>query len=345
MSKQMMSWSSAAVVVVAMMLSATAQAAAWRTCNGTPVTWESGHFGTTRVSCSIPSSGDVSSAYWNAVGQWQSISPVINSTTVWPVEHCYSTHGDGYNDVMLAARADIDGNNGLTILQLDGCTWWFSTENIIEADAMVASDMTFYNPDESQWADSVSGRMTMVHELGHSHGLQHYDSLGVMKTLAPRAYAGGTGDHAAVLPDDDYGIRTLYGANSYRNLFASAQGVNGILSSPVTVNVCRNQSLSVGFTFGNMGSIDANNFRIRLSMANVPPPSGFTGGYTLGYWTGWASADGWYTSYYGFTVPYVPTGIYWLYFRVDDNNQFSETREYDNVTHSPMTLNVMNCTY
>jgi len=348
MFKQIMKWSSA-LVMGAVMLSGAAEAAAWRTCNGKPVKWESGHFGTVRNRCSIADSGDVNASYWNAISQWQSISGVINSTSTWPADRCYITHGDGYNDVALVNRSNIDGNHGLTILQLDGCTWSWSTQYIDEADAMVSNDMSFHNPDESQWTDTTSGRVTFLHELGHAHGLQHSDNFGIMCTHQARPYVGGTGDHVSVLSDDDWGIRQLYPSNSYRNLFASAQKMNGTSATTfnvgTTINVCRNQPLSIGFTFGATGNSGADGFRIRMSMANQPPPSGFTGGYDLGYWNGWVSADGVYSSYYSVTVPNVPTGIYWIYFRVDDNSLFSESREYDNVTHSPMTLNVQNCWY
>jgi hypothetical protein len=335
-----------ALLGAAVLVPAAASAAAWRTCNGKAITWESGRFAVVRNRCSIADSGSRNESYWNAISQWRSVNGVIGDTLVWPADRCYLDHGDGWNDVAVVARADIDGNNGLTLVYSDGCTWWFSTEHLSETDVMVASDMTFTNPDESQ-AVTDSGRMTFAHEFGHAHGLIHSESFGVMRTYQPRPLAGGTGDHVSILPDDATGIRALYGGPAYQNLIASAQMISGssvvTTNAPGTVYVCRNQLINPAFSFANTGSLAVNSFRIRLFINNVAPPAGFTGGWDLGYWFGWISGTGSYSGTFGARVPNVPVGLYWIYFRVDDNNLVSELREHDNVTHNAMRLYVMNC--
>ena len=338
---------SVGAVLFSLSLSNGAQAAAWYTCNGTPVRWASGHFGVVRNSCSIGDWGDVADSYWNAIAQWQSVSPVINATYVWPPDHCYESHGDGWNDVGLVNRSDIDGNHGLTMVFYDSCFWWFDHQAITEADVMVANDMAFYNPDESQWTDTISGRDTFTHEMGHAHGFLHSEYFGQMRTYQPRPYVGGWGDHISILPDDAWGTRQLYGGPDYRNLFASAQKISGpnvvTTNVPWTINVCRNQPISVGFTFGNTGSLSVDSFRMRLFMNNSPPPWGFSGGWDLGYWQGWVSATGAYSGDFPVTVPNAPTGIYWLYMKVNDDGAVWESRDYDNVVHNAMTLNVQDC--
>ncbi len=336
-----------AVTLTTLPLSGQALAAAWSTCNGRNVVWGSGHFATVRNSCSIGDSGDRNSSYWNAIGQWQSVQGVINGTYVWPPDRCWITHGDGWNDVAVVNRGDIDGNNGLTLTFYDSCFWWWDTQHIVEADAMIASDMTFYNPDESQWTDRISGRDTFTHELGHAHGLLHSEYFGQMRTYQPRPYVGGWGDHISVLPDDAWGIRALYGGPGYRNLFASAQEISGpnvVTTNPAgTMYVCKNEPVNLRFTFGNTGSWGVDSFRIRVSMNNVPPLDGAWGGWDLGYWTGWVSPTGTYSGSYPVWVPDVPVGIYWLYFNVDDNWQIDELRHSDNITHNAMTLYVLDC--
>src|SRR5690242_3863353 len=113
----------AAIIIGALGLvsaSKTANAAAWNTCNGSPVIWRS-HIAINRNRCSIADTGVVNSAYWNGLRNWNNLIGIVTTFLVNPATDCVVDHGDGQNEVARSNRSDIDGNNGLTILQLGLC--------------------------------------------------------------------------------------------------------------------------------------------------------------------------------------------------------------------------------
>src|ERR1700755_20955 len=128
------------IVATLSVLTGAAEAARWNTCNGSPVKWR-GTVNIHRNRCSIPDTGIVNSAYWNGMRQWDRLSNVVDGTFVNGAGDCSISHGDVKNEVALVNRANIDANNGLTILQLGLC--FIGSNDIDEADVMIANDLSF----------------------------------------------------------------------------------------------------------------------------------------------------------------------------------------------------------
>ena len=63
----------ALVLATAFATATAAEAATWRTCNGSAVKWR-GTLNIHRNRCSIPDTGIVNSAYWNGMRQWDRLS-------------------------------------------------------------------------------------------------------------------------------------------------------------------------------------------------------------------------------------------------------------------------------
>src|SRR5918993_1779119 len=197
-----------------------AEAASWRTCNGSAVKWR-GTLNIHRNRCSIADTGIVNSAYWNGMRQWDRLSNVVDGTFVNPAGDCFISHGDGQNEVGLVNRANIDGANGLTVLQLGLC--FIGSNDIDEADVMIANDLSF-TPRNGNFL-GTTGRSTFVHEFGHLFGFLHHDVHAVMRTSPPHLLTGGS-EPSTVWPSDTIGMRSLYGFSISRpNLLPSALGV------------------------------------------------------------------------------------------------------------------------
>jgi hypothetical protein len=320
-------------------------AAVWSTCNGSPVKWRK-TLNVNRNRCSIPDSGAVKDAYLNGSGQWQQYKPVISGLFVNPATDCTINTGDGQNEVGLATRASIDGNNGLTFRQ-DG-TCFIGSNDIDEADILVANDMPFGDPAANSMTNvnPNPGRVTFVHEFGHLIAFEHENAFSIMKTQNPRPLVGGTSNHASVFPSDTIGLNALYGFNSQSNLVSSAHtfGTNVQLGNPTETRfVCRGQSVTVNFTIGQNGNVAAPLFRARVRLSQTAVPAGFS--FADG--TEVSAADfnfGGFSQFspsFTFTVPsFLPNGVHFVYFDVDTFSESAESKEDDNSTISGLALNI-----
>jgi hypothetical protein len=240
-------------------------------------------------------------------------------------------------------RATISGANGLTTVISDGCTFSWSTENISETDIMLANDMMFSPEDESfwSWSNAQQGRVTAIHEWGHALGLLHSEGFDVMRAATPEPVAGG--NTSEPYGDDANGARFLNGGFSV-NMFASAQKFSGGAISATdigtTINVCKNQAISVTYTVGNNGAVSTTSgFRIFVNTA----PNAYFGGWNMFNGFATVNAGSQFTETRILNVPFVNSGIYWILWQVDTGNSISEFNESDNAVHSAMTLNVMDC--
>ena len=177
-------------------MTGAAEAASWRTCNGSPVIWR-GTLNIHRNRCSIPDSGLVNSSYWNGMRQWDRVSTVVDGTFVNAASDCSIGHGDGENEVGLVNRSAIDGANGMTILQLGVC--FIGSNDIDEADVMIANDLSF-TPQNGDFR-GTTGRSTLrprVRSLlrlqprgracspAHDPAAPHYRRLGTIDGVAER---------------------------------------------------------------------------------------------------------------------------------------------------------------
>jgi hypothetical protein len=320
-----------------------AEAASWRTCNGSAVKWR-GTLNIHRNRCSIADTGIVNSAYWNGMRQWDRLSNVVDGTFVNGAGDCVIHHGDGQNEVGLVNRANIDGNNGLTILQLGLC--FIGSNDIDEADVMVANDMNFTARNGNFLG--TTGRSTFVHEFGHLFGFLHENAHAVLRTSPPHLITGGS-EPSTVWPSDSIGMNSLYGfAIARANLLPAALGVVGgsaqTLDPSSTVTVCRGGSSSTRVYLGNSGNIGSGTYNLRVRLSTTAPMAGYSGSTTVvSSFTHSIGAFSQGTFDLGFTVPFsLADGTYFIYTDMDHTSTITEIVESDNRTVSAKRIRV-NC--
>jgi len=190
------------VCIAVCAVTGSAEAARWRTCNGSAVKWR-GTLNIHRNRCSIADTGLVNSAYWNGMRQWNRLSNVVDGTFANPASDCFISFGDGQNEVGLTNRANINGANGLTVLQLGLC--FIGSNDIDEADVMIANDLSFTAHNGNFLG--TTGRSTFVHEFGHLFGFLHENAHDVMRTSPPHLLTGGA-EPSTVWPSDTIGMTT-----------------------------------------------------------------------------------------------------------------------------------------
>jgi hypothetical protein len=345
-------------------LLSTSGAGAFRylTCNGKPVRW-SAPFGTVQNLCSIPSGSPQAKAYASALSQWRGVEgmqDMVFHFGTWPSDHCSINLNDGVNDVALVESSVIDGALGTTIVVR-------SCEKIEEVNVLVAnlSAQSFENPDEAfavgtcPYALSRTGQATMLHELGHAHGLaitsaggpdNHPLNFTVMRPSPPVPLGGGGAAviHDQPMPDDAAGGRFLYPSDkTERNLMASAQRftTSGIRNTAPwkTIQRCRGETFSFRWTTANTGTVSLTSDQ-RFYLAPSPSAHGLTG-ITLATWFG-ATVDAQKEVHAAITVKIpctTPPGLYWLYHEADAGHVIAEVSESDNVIHNPLTIQVGGC--
>ncbi|MGE6762041.1 hypothetical protein ACQKGO_28780 [Corallococcus interemptor] len=328
--------------VAALVLGGTeAGAAAWDTCNGTPVKWYSGP-AVYRNRCSIPDSGNVNTAYWNGLRQWDDLSHLVSGYNVNAATDCALDHSDGQNEIGLCDRASIDGNNGVTYSVVGLC--FIGSNGIDEADVCIASDLDFTPRIGS--AFGTSGRSTFVHEAGHFFGFKHEGGHSILRTSPPHLVTGGY-EASTLWPTNAQGMNALYGYSVTKpNLLPSAMGVVGDVAQTLdpsgTKSVCRGTAQSVKFYVGNLGNAAVSSYSMRVRLSPTAPPNGYyestnvvgTFNHSLG-----AFSEGIYSL--GFTVPAsLPFNTYYVYLDMDPAGAVDELKENDNTTVSAMVLRV-----
>ena len=333
----------ALVVATACATATAADAATWRTCNGSAVKWR-GTLNIHRNRCSIADTGNVNSAYWNGMRQWDRLSDVVDGTFVNGAGDCLITHGDGQNEVGLVNRANIDGANGLTILQLGIC--FIGSNDIDEADVMIANDLSF-TPRNGNFL-GTTGRSTFVHEFGHLFGFLHEAGHTVLRTSPPHLLTGGS-EPSTVWPADTIGMNSLYGFSTSRpNLLPSALGVVSgsvqTLDSSSTVTVCRGGSSSTRVFLGNYGNAGSGTYNLRVRLNTTGPMAGYSlGTNVVSSFTHSLGAFSQGTFDLPFTVPFwLGDGVYFIYTDMDHTGSITEIREGDNTTVSAKRIRV-NC--
>ena len=328
--------------VAALVLGGTeAGAAAWDTCNGTPVKWYSGP-AVYRNRCSIPDSGNVNTAYWNGLRQWDDLSHIVSGYNVNAATDCSLDHSDGQNEIGLCDRASIDGNNGVTYSVVGLC--FLGSNGIDEADVCIASDLDFTPRIGS--AFGTSGRSTFVHEAGHFFGFKHEGGHSILRTSPPHLVTGGY-EASTLWPTNAQGMNALYGYSVTKpNLLPSAMGVVGDVAQTLdpsgTKSVCRGTAQSVKFYVGNLGNAAVSSYSMRVRLSPTAPPNGYyestnvvgTFNHSLG-----AFSEGIFSL--GFTVPAsLPFNTYYVYLDMDPAGAVDELKENDNTTVSAMVLRV-----
>ena len=343
-------------------------AASWNECNDVPIKLEGYPTPFYQNQCSIPQSSPQERSYFHAMFDIMQYVGAVSFGGLYSHVHngrCVIDHGDGRSQVALVNRGDIDGRAGLTRKQRDGCTFSWEEEHIEEADVMVADDMSFLNPDESQFLTTTigtkMGQIVMLHEFTHAVGLEHTTGFGVMRdgTAARVPFVGSTDNSGGfrnyLVGDDVFGIHRVYGfAALYRNLFVSSQlmrgGVlrnnnmdpnNGDTVYAGVQSRCPGNTLALYASVGNQGT---QSEKAELRVYANDGTNNYFGGTTLGLFT--ATIPRYGTVQAPVTVT-IPTGIprnvtLSVYVEIDSANQVNERREYDNYARSALQFRVGN---
>lgn len=328
-----------AALLVSLAAPPAAEAAVWRTCNGSPVIWRGGT-SVHRNRCSIADSGPTNSAYWNALDAWNRLAGAVTGFFVNATSDCSISHGDGENEIALVDRTTIDGNNGLTVLQLGPCV--IGANDLDEADVMIANDLGFL----PVWGNffGTTGRSTFVHELGHFFGFNHDDTHAVMRTSPPHLVGGGL-EPSTNWPSDAAGVGAVYGfVTSRPNLIPGALGVVGGVVQPldpvITFNMCRGGSRTTRVYLGNSGNLASGTYTIRIRLNTLSPTAGYSAAATVvASFSHSLAAFSQGTFDLPFTIPStLPDGIYYIYVDLDPAGAIPETLEGDNSTVSAMRI-------
>jgi hypothetical protein len=337
-----------AVLLTGVFLASQANAYTYTTCDGDKVVW-SNSFEMVQNTFSIPFGGQREVAVDQAIARWRNVRGMLDMVSMSSGINPFSfvVTPDGQNDVAVALRANIGGNNGLTLMVADTC-WVGGGMEWVEADVFAASDLGF-GPLEQTVLAKTSGRSTFLHEFGHAHGLDHAQFFNNMRVPQPRPLVGGLGETLDVLPDDAQGGRFLYPSwKSEINLFASAHRRNTstdkiLVNTGGTVFSCTGGggTITINATAGNNGTIDLpQTERWWLSTSD----QAFNGGIQIGQLDNTVyAANKTKTKQVTWTIPALPVGTYFLYHGVDVLDQIDESREDDNVAREALTIKVIKC--
>jgi len=350
------------VILVGVFVSRPAWAYRDLTSDGKPVRWDK-PFGLVQNLCSIPAGTTQSKAYAAALGEWRRIGGMADMAYhygTWPTSHCFIQLDDGWNDVALVDASSIDGALGATIIVRSGA-------RILEVNVLVANLFTqgFENPDEAfapgtcPFSPERLGMSSLLHELGHAHGLaissaggpdNHPLGFTIMRPSPPVPLGGGGTSyiHAKPMPDDAACGRFLYPSDKPEtNLMASAQKLaSGSIDNTApwkTVQRCRGETITFSFTIANTGTVSVASDQ-RFFIAPSSSAHGWAG-ITLGTWYGaMVNAQKQVHPSLTTTIPCgTPKGLYWLYHEADAGKAVVESIETDNVIHNPLTIQVLDC--
>jgi hypothetical protein len=336
----------AAALLTGFFAASHANAAAFWTCNGNPVTWED-PFAMVPNTFSVPPGGLRDASVNNAINSWRGVAgmtDMVSKSSTVTIGNSITT-GDGQNDVATVPRANIGGNNGLTLMINSLC---FLSSSWEEADVTAASDLNFGSVKQDTLV-SNSGRSTFMHEFGHAHGLDHIQKFNNMRVPQPRPVVGGPNETVDVLPDDADGGRFLYPTgNKEVNLFASAQRLNTgtdkiVMNQSGSVTSCSTGGggITLNSTVGNNGTVDVTQTERWWVSTD---PNAFNGGIQIFQWTnGTFKANSVFTRQVTFKMPALPVGTYFLFHGVDVLHQVTESREDDNNVREGLIIKVINC--
>lgn len=334
-----------AALLSGLLMAPQARAFNFFVCNGNPVTWGN-PFAMVQNTFSIPVGSSREASFINAIGRWNGVQGMMDMTSKSGAVTIGNVifNDDGQNDVATTNRVNIGGNNGLTLLIHNLC---FLSSSWVEADVLVANDLTFGHVDEALLT-TTSGRSTFLHEFGHAHGLAHAQNFNNMRTPQPRPVVGGAGETVDVLPDDAQAGRFLYpsGKNEV-NLFASAfrqtAGNSIVLNNTGTLVVCAKggNTITLFSTVGNNGTVNLTQAEHWWISTNSQAHSG---GTTIGKVSSTLfPANQVKTRQVSMKLPALPAGTFFVFHGVDLFPPGNESRDDDNAVREGVLLQVNNC--
>ncbi len=186
--------------------------------------WSDGVNQLTRNSCSINSDAELD-LYFDTIARWNEIGGLRSMFEAKFRDNsniCVVRKGNSRNQVAIVDRDEIDGAAGLSKKLYFG-------KNLTEDDVFIAQDMGTLGPSDPGFfgrvGASAGGRNVLLHEFGHSIGLDHDDSQhAIMRSFVVLSALAGFDEFASIYPDDIAGARKHYsGGASEINFIPSWQ--------------------------------------------------------------------------------------------------------------------------
>ncbi len=317
-------------------------------CNGAPYRWNN-DVDFQLKACSAPpgtqKAKDVVYALdeWNAVGGMSEIASWETGDDV-----CAVRTGNRINEIGFVPDDAIDGALGLTLRRYSGLCWaWTDHVDIVETDVFINGQAGLHpgNPRDCN-RKQLGQRTTLLHELGHAIGLNHYDDAMSMMLSSDgdATYCGSR--MVSPHPDDTEGGRFLYsdGARS-RDLAASTYYLAGAdrveLNSQAGIEtLCPGEAYQVRWSVANLGTVDET-YSVRwylsvnktITMHDLPIATNVNARQTHGRFSTWSRR---------LRMPLkITPGIYFVGHIVDYDNRIWEQRGGNNFTYMARKVRIL----
>ncbi len=322
-----------------------AHAATWLECEGNKIKWNNGWTNMYISTTSFPAGSTWDADLQNAMWHWNNVKGAGFNFYVGRDTDGSHAKDNGVNEIYLHG-SEVGSALAVTFSRYH-CYWLFGYQyGRDEADIAFNSNLG-WNTGKLNYANLGSPynfELVALHELGHALGLGHSD--GVQATMNSYYANGGplgNGKEVDPLPDDRGGVRALYPDGTTEAdvagspLRRTGSGTTGLVSSPGSA--ARGSSVSIGYTFGNLGTSTAT-FNIGFYLSTNATIT--TADRLLGSNTGaWASpgAIGSYSR--TLTIPAdIAPGTYYLGFLVDKDGQIGEANEGNNGQPMPRAITI-----
>ena len=327
------------------LVTGAADAAAWRTCGGNNIRWNSSRADMYISTTSFPVGSTWDSALQNSMWHWNNVKGSGFNFYVGRDTDGQHSRTNGVNEVYFSST---DAGSALAItLSRYHCYWALGYRyGIDETDiafstnvAWKTTPLTYDNLGSPYSFEGVA-----LHELGHAQGLLHQDDrMATMNAHYPMSGGLGYYNEWDPLADDRRGVRALYpdgitetdvGGSAFIHL---GPGTSWLVASPLSA--ARGSYTTIEFTFSNLSTASTTfDIGFYLSTNNFISTSDRLVGMNYGAW----GSTG-FTGTFSRTL-YIPAdvtpGLYYLGFLIDPANAMGEANEYNNIQAMPRTISI-----